>query len=105
MNRATPESRIKYLTYKILEHDDRYYNQDNPVISDGEYDRLYNLLLKLEAAYPEHRLMGSPTERVPGAPSHGFKKIKHLTPMYSLAKVHTEEEFLEWDRKLKERLM
>jgi DNA ligase (NAD+) len=102
--KASPESRIKYLTYRVLYHDDLYYNKDQPDLTDAEYDQLYNKLVELETRYPEHKLDISPTNRVPGLPNSSFKKIKHRFPMYSLAKVHTWEEFLEWDKRIRELL-
>ena len=86
----------------IRYHDKRYYQQDDPEISDAEYDALRRALEALEAQYPELTTPDSPTQTVGAAPAEGFKKIKHAVPMLSLANAFSEEDvrdFVEGIRK------
>ena len=68
-----------------------YYVLDNPTVSDIEYDRLYDKLVKLEKETGEI-LFDSPTKRVGGEPISAFNKHKHVKKLYSLDKATTEEE-------------
>ena len=80
------------LVRQIRHHDKLYYQKDRPEISDAEYDRLFRELEKIEAEYPELITADSPTQTVGTAPSSGFRKVKHSTPMLSLSNVFTEED-------------
>ena len=71
----------------IRAHDYRYYILDRPTISDEEYDRLFQDLVRLETAHPELVTPDSPTQRVAGAPLRAFPPVKHLAPMLSLESV------------------
>ena len=64
-----------------------YYTLDNPSVSDSEYDRLMQELIKLENMYPDNILPNSPTRRVGDEISEGFSKIKHEIPLLSLSNV------------------
>ena len=78
------QERVKKLREEISYHDYRYYVLDDPVISDPEYDRLFNELKKLEEKYPELDDPNSPTKRVGGTALTEFKPRAHSMPMYSL---------------------
>ena len=65
-------------------HAQRYYVEDAPEIPDAEYDRLFDELRALEAAYPELRTPDSPTQRVIGAVLEGLKPVRHVVPMLSI---------------------
>lgn len=93
--------RIQELVSKIQHHDYSYYVLDNPEISDAEYDALFRELQNLENEHPELRLPDSPTLRVGGRPLDEFRKVKHRVPMLSLANALTQEEFLEFDARLR----
>ena len=70
---------------KILnQYSIEYYRNDNPSVPDAEYDRLINQLRKLEKEHPEYYDPNSPTQRVGGELSEGFKKIVHAKPMLSM---------------------
>ena len=77
-----------------------YYVLDNPTVSDGEYDKLYDELRALEyesgVVYPD-----SPTHRVGGEPISEFKKHKHIERLYSLDKAVSHEQLLAFDEKIK----
>ena len=63
---------IEQLTEELLEHNRKYYEEDNPSISDYEYDMLLRKLMKLEEEYPEYKKEYSPTDRVGGKALDGF---------------------------------
>ena len=78
-----------------------YYTLDNPSVSDFEYDRLMQELIKLESMYPEHILENSPTKRVGGKINESFEKIKHQIPLLSLANVFTEADIVAFDNRIR----
>ena len=92
------------LRAEIARHDYRYYVLDNPEVPDGEYDRLMRELRALEQAHPELISPDSPTQRVAGAPSAAFTAVQHVVPMLSLDNAFTDEEVLDFDRRVRERL-
>ena len=85
------KKRIARLRREIEEHDRRYYVEARPTISDAAYDELYRELRALEAAHSELVSPDSPTQRVGGAPSKGFKQVRHTVPMLSLEKIEPPE--------------
>jgi len=83
-----PAARVKELTKQLEYHNQRYYQEAEPEISDAEYDLLMGELKSLEAEHPELAKSDSPTQRVGGAPLDGFSQIKHLVPMLSIEDIH-----------------
>lgn len=81
------------LRQEIEKHNRQYYVLDNPVISDAEYDFLYQKLLQLELEDPNLVDIYSPTQRVGGEPLEVFTSIEHLSPMLSLGNVFNSEQF------------
>ena len=61
-----PKEEIEQLKKLINYHNNLYYNLDNPILSDTQYDELYKKLKDLEDAYPQYRTKNSPTQRVGG---------------------------------------
>lgn len=90
-------NQISQLTDEILYHRRLYYVENNPEISDAEYDRLENALTLLEAEYPDFRLPWSPTLRVGGEPADGFETIIHTSPMISLDNTYNREDLRAFD--------
>lgn len=80
------------LSTKIKYHDEKYYQEDAPDISDSDYDALRQDLMALEFEYPELITTDSPTQKVGAKPAKGFGKIKHAVPMLSLSNVFNEDE-------------
>jgi len=103
MNRTTrtdARKRIEQLTREIHEHDQRYYGENRPAISDAAYDRLYRELVELEESHPDLRLPDSPTLRVGAAMRTAFQKVPHVAPMISLDSLMAEEEVREFDARV-----
>ena len=88
-------SRMKELVDLLNKYASLYYEQDAPVVSDAEYDALYDELRRLEER-EGYSLKNSPTHRVGGAPQKKFEQSKHLLRLYSLDKCQSIEEFYEW---------
>lgn len=83
--------RIKELTKELLYHCHLYYDLDAPIISDAEYDRMYDELFELENTN-EFWLANSPTRKVQGSVLDGFSKVTHTKPMLSAAKTKDVDE-------------
>jgi len=96
--------RVRELREQLDHHLYRYHVLDDPEISDAEYDRLFDELLRLEAEHPDLEDPSSPTVRVGATPSDRFRKAPHLTPMGSLEKVTTEDELRKWADDVRKRL-
>ena len=77
-----------------------YYVEDNPQISDTEYDTLYKQLEKLEEKYPEYILENSPTQRVGEKVLDEFEKITHKVPMLSLSNTFSTEDLRDFDARV-----
>jgi DNA ligase (NAD+) len=86
----------------IRYHDHRYYVLDDPVISDAQYDRLYDQLLRLEEDYPDLVTPDSPSQRVGGAPREELGTVAHPVPMLSLQAVYEAEAVERFDRNCRE---
>lgn len=95
---------IEQLTEELLEHNRKYYEEDNPSISDYEYDMLLRKLMKLEEEYPEYKKEYSPTDRVGGKALDGFEKVKHEYKQLSLANAFSFDELLEFDNRVKKEI-
>jgi DNA ligase (NAD+) len=89
---VNPADRIEELRREIRRHDERYYIDDQPEISDSDYDALMRELRELEQSHPEHVSPDSPTQRVGGRVAAGFATVEHAEPMLSLDNAFSEEE-------------
>ncbi len=97
MDKEQAEQRIKALRGELEYHSDRYYNQDNPEISDYEYDQKMQELKKLEREFPEMVTKDSPTQKVGGtAKREAGVLVAHNVPMLSLQDVFSREEVEEF---------
>lgn len=86
------KNRIKYLVDTLNKANVEYYINDNPTLTDNEFDSLLDELIKLEEKYPEYKLDNSPTSKVGTKVISEFQKVTHPTPMFSLGDVFNEEE-------------
>jgi len=87
---------------RVIEyHNNRYYVQDDPEISDTDYDDLLRELNALEAAHPELRTPDSPTQRVGARPLERFGEVRHLLPMLSLANARDDGELQAWAQRFR----
>ena len=92
--------RIAELRSAIEYHNRRYYQQDNPEISDIEYDRLLRELQELETHYPDDNIASSPTQRVGATPLARFAQARHPSPMQSLANAFSPQEIIDFATRL-----
>ena len=85
---------------KITKFNESYYNKDNPLVSDGEYDLLKKKIISLEQEYDFLDHKDSPSKNVGFKPSKNFKKIDHKVPMLSLANAFSEEDLINFEKKI-----
>lgn len=95
--------KMKELVETLNDWARRYYEEDAPVVSDAEYDKLYDELRALENE-EGFSLPNSPTHRVGGAPQKKFEQSKHLQRLYSLDKCQSKEEFYAWCARIEKQL-
>ncbi len=91
---------VEKLREKIHYHDYKYYVENNPEISDYEYDQLNDELKQLEEKYPSLRTPTSPTQRVGGQPLEGFLSVEHAIAMLSLENTYSEQEISGYEKRL-----
>ena len=100
----TAAERAAALRDEINGHDYRYYVLNEPAVPDAEYDRLMKELREIEAANPALVTHDSPTQRVAGAAAAEFAEARHAIPMLSLENGFGDEDLVDFDRKVRERL-
>ena len=96
MDRKRAKKDIEHLRREIEDHNYRYYNLSDPVISDEEYDRLLKALAVLEEQSPEFFDPNSPTHRIGAKLESGVKSVTHQTKMLSLDNTYSVLELQEW---------
>ena len=101
MTREEAKKQIGELREKIEYYNDQYYQKDTSVISDIEFDRLLEDLIRLEEKFPEFKDPHSPTQRVGGTISKEFPTVEHNYPMLSLGNTYSEEEIRDFDSRVK----
>jgi DNA ligase (NAD+) len=102
--RLNAARRAAELRDELNGHDYRYYVLNEPAVPDAEYDRLMKELREIEAANPALVTPDSPTQRVAGTAASEFAEARHVIPMLSLENGFTEEDLVDFDRKVRERL-
>ncbi len=95
------KKKIQKLRQQISFHAHRYYDLDDPLIADNEYDQLFQELLNLEKLHPELATPDSPTQRVGGKPLAEFNTVRHTRPMLSLENAFNQTELLDFEERLK----
>ncbi len=102
MNINQIKARAEELRSLILYHNNRYYNEDSPEISDYEYDMLLRELENIESEHPELMVPDSPTQKVGGAAAEKFSPVEHKVPMESLHDSFSPEEIYDFDKRVRE---
>lgn len=100
----SPAQRAEILRRQIDEAGKAYYDRDEQLIPDAEYDRLVRELEALEQAHPELVNADSPTQRVGGKAASRFAEVRHAVPMLSLGNAFSDEEVQDFVRRISERL-
>jgi DNA ligase (NAD+) len=98
--RAEAAARALELRRRIWHHRKRYYVENNPEISDGEYDLLERDLIEIETAWPDLIVADSPTQRVGPEVVGDLPTVRHALPMLSLDNASSLEDLAEWHAKL-----
>ena len=93
------EQRLQSIVDQLNEYAEQYYRYDNPTVTDGEYDALFDELLALEKQ-TGIILPDSPTRRVGGTPIQGFSQHAHLGRLWSLDKCRSKEEVVAWEQRI-----
>ncbi len=101
---STVRDRVKTLRHALHHHNVLYHVQDNPEISDAEYDLLMQELMVLETAHPDLQSPDSPTARVGAPPLAVFDTASHSLPMLSLDNAFSENDIFEFDSRVKKAL-
>jgi DNA ligase (NAD+) len=96
LTEASAEREHTALGKEIAEHDIRYHQEDQPTISDAQYDALRRRYEEIETRFPQLRTEESLSRRVGAAPSQKFAKVRHRLPMLSLGNAFSEEEVIEF---------
>lgn len=95
------QKKIEELTNRLIKANEEYYVNDNPTLSDNEYDSKFRLLKELENQYPQYKSASSPTDRVGSVKLDKFEKFEHTVPMMSLMDAFNYEELEAFDNRVK----
>ena len=101
MNKKEAKKQIEKLRKEINYHNYKYYVENNPVISDYEFDKLLKKLKEIEDKFPDLITSDSPTQRVGGEPIEGFITVEHRVAMLSLDNTYNHYELREFDKRVK----
>ncbi len=104
MNKNDAKKQIQRLRDEINYHNYQYYVENNPVISDYEYDMLLKKLEALETQHPDLITSDSPTQRIGGEPLKGFTTVDHKIPMLSLDNAYSYDELRAFDERVKKNI-
>src|SRR5215472_3915636 len=96
LTKAQAKVEHKRLALDLEGHDRRYYQDDAPSVSDGEYDALRQRFNAIEKRFPELVTSDSPSQKVGAAPSGRFKKVRHALPMLSLDNAFAEQDVIDF---------
>ena len=101
LSEAEAKNLLKKLARDLAKYNKAYYQQDKPLISDAEYDQLFNLNLELEKQFPHLVMPSSPSKKVGSKVSGGFTKVNHMIPMLSLSNAFSHEDVQEFIDRIK----
>lgn len=94
------KEQIENLRAQIKYHNEKYYDMDQPEITDYEYDKLYKELKRLEEEFPEFISSDSPTQKVGSSVKRELRKVQHDVPVISLQDVFTKEDIYNFVNKV-----
>ena len=104
MSRGETRSKLKKIRAQLEVWNYQYYVQDQPTVTDFEYDRVFLELLDIEAKNPELVSKDSPSQRVGAPPADGFEQISHLMPMLSLENAFSDDDLERFEKRIFDRL-
>ena len=104
MDRETARKKITNLREEIEYHNKLYYDDNENIISDYDYDLKMNELISLEKEFPEFLISTSPSLKVGGKITKDFKTFKHNTPMLSLSNTYSNSDLNDFDKRIKKLL-
>lgn len=104
LSRGEASHRIKKLREEINYHEKKYYIDNDPQITDGEFDLLLKELERLEGLFPDLVTPESPTQRVGEKPVEGFPTVEHGFPLLSMDNCYTMEEFRDFEDRIRKLL-
>ncbi len=100
----TIQKQLNDLRTKINLFNQQYYLNDQPEVTDSEYDRQMRALIELEKQFPQFISKDSPSQKVGGKAAEQFEKVEHLVPMLSLDNVFSEQELIEFGKRVDQKL-
>ena len=103
-SKSESAKRIDWLRDTLNHHSHLYHTLDAPELPDAEYDKLFNELISLEEKFPDLQTPDSPSLRVGGQPLDKFEKVTHRQAMLSLGNAFEEQDLLDFDKRIKDRL-
>src|SRR5215467_4276707 len=104
LNEAQAKAELKRLASEIAAHDRRYYQQDDPTVSDAQYDALRRRNEAIERRFPALVRPDSPSRRVGARPGGGFAKVRHTVPMLSLSNAFADNEVADFVQRVQRML-
>ena len=100
MTKKKIENQYKEKINQLIKYNKDYYEHSNPIVDDGEYDKLKKEILELEKSYSFLTSENSPSKLVGFKPSKNFKKVSHKVPMLSLANAFDKEDLINFEKKI-----
>jgi DNA ligase (NAD+) len=97
---SAAENEIIALRQQLEKHNYQYHVLDDPLISDAEYDRLFQRLIELEAAHPQFAAPDSPTKKIGAPPLDKFRTVRHTLPMLSLSNANDQNDLAEFEERI-----
>lgn len=101
LNRMEAQFELAHLAKEIAHHRARYYQKDDPEITDAEFDALMQRNEAIEKRFPKLKLAESPTDKVGAEPAQGFAKVPHLVPMLSLDNAFAAEDVIDFVERIR----
>ena len=101
LTKEQAKQELEFLAKRLAELDNAYYQDDAPLLTDMEYDRLKKRNEQIEALFPDLILQNTPSKKVGAKPQEGFAKITHQKPMLSLSNIFEEEEIADFTDKVR----